>query len=352
MKKTVIWVLLISMLAIGLSGCGVIGEKSSSMSMIYGATAVISLLLLIVYCFCIRKKETWMLLLFSSILVVNIGYYTLGISRTLEEALLANRIAYLGSVFLPMAMLMILLKTAQIRYPKWLAGILLGLGIAVFFVAASPGYLDIYYKEVTAVMVNGVAVLQKVYGPWHVLYLFYLLGYFAVTIAVVVYAAVKKKTAAVSHTVILAIAVSVNIGVWLMEQLVRIDFEVLSISYIISELFLLGLSFILQEEEQISAVHEGLAPVQENLIVEEQPPVPENGTLLAEYDQYLQGLALLTKTERAVYDRYVEGKTTKEIMADLQIKENTLKFHNKNLYGKLGVSSRKQLVEIYHRINP
>ena len=36
-----------------------------------------------------------------------------------------------------------------------------------------------------------------------------------------------------------------------------------------------------------------------------------------------------------------------EILAELNIKENTLKFHNKNLYGKLGVTSRKQLMEVY-----
>ena len=33
-------------------------------------------------------------------------------------------------------------------------------------------------------------------------------------------------------------------------------------------------------------------------------------------------------------------------MAALEIKENTLKYHNKNIYAKLGVSSRKQLVMI------
>ena len=43
--------------------------------------------------------------------------------------------------------------------------------------------------------------------------------------------------------------------------------------------------------------------------------------------------------------------TTKEIMAYLNIKENTLKFHNKNLYSKLGVTSRKELVEVYKQIS-
>ena len=61
---------------------------------------------------------------------------------------------------------------------------------------------------------------------------------------------------------------------------------------------------------------------------------------------YVEGLSNLTPTERAIYNLYISGNTTKEIMASLNIKENTLKFHNKNIYGKLGVSSRKQLIEL------
>ena len=37
---------------------------------------------------------------------------------------------------------------------------------------------------------------------------------------------------------------------------------------------------------------------------------------------------------------------TAQVMEHLNIKENTLKFHNKNLYSKLGVTSRKHLLEI------
>ena len=37
-------------------------------------------------------------------------------------------------------------------------------------------------------------------------------------------------------------------------------------------------------------------------------------------------------------------------MLRLSIKENTLKFHNKNLYSKLGVSSRKELLKVHRAI--
>lgn len=103
-----------------LTGCGPIGDKTASLSVIYIATALISSVVLAVYCCIIKKKDLWFLLLFSMISVVNLGYLSLSFSVTLEEALLANRISYLGSVFLPFSMLFIILNVCKYRYKKWL----------------------------------------------------------------------------------------------------------------------------------------------------------------------------------------------------------------------------------------
>ena len=66
--------------------------------------------------------------------------------------------------------------------------------------------------------------------------------------------------------------------------------------------------------------------------------------------QFRQGMLALTKTEKLIFQCYLAGKSTKDILEELSIKENTLKFHNKNIYGKLGVSSRKQLLEVYRAL--
>lgn len=165
----------------------------SGISVVYITAAICSLLMLVAYCIFVKRKFAWFWVLFSSICVVNLGYFCLSISQTLEEALLANRIAYLGSVFLPVSMLLIILNASGLKYSKWLWIPLVCLGVAVFFVAASPGYLDIYYKDVQLTTINGVSVLEKEYGPWHVLYLFYLVIYFAVMIAAAIHATKKKE---------------------------------------------------------------------------------------------------------------------------------------------------------------
>ena len=58
----------------------------------------------------------------------------------------------------------------------------------------------------------------------------------------------------------------------------------------------------------------------------------------------LSGLKTLTKTETKIFRLYLSGKGTKEIMEEENIKESTLRYHNRNIYSKLGINSMKQLL--------
>lgn len=62
------------------------------------------------------------------------------------------------------------------------------------------------------------------------------------------------------------------------------------------------------------------------------------------YAQFLAGIDTLTPAERKMFDYYLEGKTVKEIIEFAGIKESTLRFHNRNIYSKLGVNSLKQML--------
>lgn len=339
-----------------LCGCNKVGDKSASVSLVYAVTMVLSLAVLLIYLSVIQRKEIWLLLLFSSVTVVNCGYFALSVSKSLDVALWANRVSYLGSVFLPFAMLMIILKVIGVRCGKSAVAALVGVACAVFLVAASPGYLDIYYKEVSLEFVNGVSVLDKAYGSWHKVYLFYLLGYFSAMVYFIVNAAVRKKIRSSLHGLMLGLAVFVNLGVWLLEQCVKLDFEFLSVSYVICEFFLVSLYLLINQErerELVGLEDEKAVEVPMTLEKSLNLPLPdtENEFDEARTSLFVSGLSELTKTEKAVYDLYTEGKTTKDVLAALNIKENTLKYHNKNLYSKLGVSSRKQLLKIAAAIN-
>lgn len=324
-----------------LSGCSAVGQKADSAHLVYGIMAVLSLFLLAGCMALVKKNRGWFLLLFSSVAVVNLGYALLSASTGLSMALWANRVAYLGSVCLAPAMLMILLKVTGTCYKKWLPWVLLTSAAVMYFIAGSPGILDIYYKEVSFAVVNGAGVLVKVYGPLHPVYLVYLVGYFAAMVAVLCRCWLRKTVDSVSQALALTAAVTVNLGVWLVEQLTHIDFELLAVSYILSELFLLGVHLMIRENQRLKELVRQKEAEAARIAAQTDPEVSGE-----QAEIFRRGMDALTPTERTVFEAYLAGCTTKQIMESLKITENTLKFHNKNIYGKLGVSSRKQLVRI------
>ena len=331
---------LVPLLLLSLGGCSRVGDRSSSISVVYFTAALLSFLFLVSCFLLLGKKEGWLLTIFFCVFIVNCGYFAISVSSTLNAALWANRIAYLGSSILPLAMLMAILKVSGIKSSRWLLVALFAVAISVFIIASTPGITDIYYKEVSLGSYNGATVLIKEYGPLHCVNLFYLLGYAVITAAIAINTVIKKKLQSGIQTFALVASVVVNIGLWLLEQFVRIDFELLSLSYIISELFLLYLFLTMKYGNAAEAPTKA---VTEPLPDEEPMPVPTAEDELLEV--FKSGVSRLTPTESTIYGFYLEGKSTKEIMATLNITENTLKYHNKNIYSKLGVCSRKQLIE-------
>ena len=63
-----------------------------------------------------------------------------------------------------------------------------------------------------------------------------------------------------------------------------------------------------------------------------------------DYQAFVEGIEQLTPTEREIFGYYLQGHTVKEIMEIAEIKESTLRYHNRNIYSKLGVNSLKQLL--------
>lgn len=81
-----------------------------------------------------------------------------------------------------------------------------------------------------------------------------------------------------------------------------------------------------------------------NKVVERLVDTKKDDIKPEDYEHFKNGLETLTEKEREIFNLYLSGKTAKEITALINIKESTLKFHNHNMLGKLGVSSRKQML--------
>jgi len=64
---------------------------------------------------------------------------------------------------------------------------------------------------------------------------------------------------------------------------------------------------------------------------------------------YDNPLSTLTRRELEVLSDLSSGRTNKQIARDLGVSLNTVKFHVRNLFQKLGVNSRSQAISLYLR---
>lgn len=64
----------------------------------------------------------------------------------------------------------------------------------------------------------------------------------------------------------------------------------------------------------------------------------------AMFESFVENIKTLSMAEKAVFDLYLKGHTAKEIAEILFLSINTIKTHNKRIYMKLNVSSRKELL--------
>lgn len=64
---------------------------------------------------------------------------------------------------------------------------------------------------------------------------------------------------------------------------------------------------------------------------------------VAAYKQFRRNLETLTITEHAVFNLYMKNLSAQQIADKLFVSINTIKFHNRNIYSKLDISSLKEL---------
>ncbi|MDD6039161.1 MAG: ATP-binding protein [bacterium] len=132
-------------------------------------------------------------LIFMIIPFTNYGFWEMSVAHNVEQAILANKITYLGGCYTPLMVMLSILTLCKIRVGKTIQTILYAITTALFVLTLTIGYNNWYYKSVTMEVVNGVTILNKVYSPAHTLFYIMLIEYLGIGVVALLYALVKKS---------------------------------------------------------------------------------------------------------------------------------------------------------------
>lgn len=306
------------------------------MAVAYSIIFAISLLFPCIHLVSGRKKQRdpWLFALYIFVCVVNLGYLLLSMAETVDFALTANKIAYLGQVFLIMCMFKIISKLCGFSHKKWVTYVLVGIAVLMYSMVLTTGHLNWYYKDVTLTYVDGAAKLVKEYGFLHPLYTVHIILYLLAMLATIFYSIKTKKVGSYKLAGLMFAVVFGNIGMWLVEKLVSWNFEFLSISYLMGEAVFFFIFWLL--DDYIHA-----AEGKTTIIVASSDTSAEK---LQKILSILPEGTTLSQRQAEVLECLLDGKSRKEIAAELHISENTVKMHTSAIYRILNVSGKNEIL--------
>ena len=178
--------------------------------------------------------------LFIFIPISEMGYFMFAMSTSMTEALLANKIIYLGGAFLSLFITLSIIALFNIRTPRSLSMLMMGASTVMYGFILTIGFNKLFYKSVKFKMVDGHPTLIKEYGVMHTVFYIMIAVYTLIGIGLLFYCIFRKKSVAYRTIILFITAEMVSvISFFYGKTLVGDQFKAIAVSYIIFQVIFL-----------------------------------------------------------------------------------------------------------------
>ena len=196
----------------------------------------LSVLLTLIYIFIWHKHfDVHISLIFAIIPIANLGYAMLAHSRSLEAALTATKITYIGGCFLTLFITQSILSLCHIELKRWMNAVLAVMCIVSFSVVLSIGNSPIFYKTVSFEMEKGMGKLVKTYGFAHTLTYVIITVYVIISTAAMIYSLFNKKDVPTNTIVLLAFPMSFSFVSYFAGKALPGGIDAMPFSYVFAQ---------------------------------------------------------------------------------------------------------------------
>lgn len=189
-----------------------------------------------------RHFDIHMTMVFAFMPIVNLGYFMLAEARSLEAAILANKITYLGGCYLLLFVMLAVLRLCNFEYDRRINVVLIVFNTLIYLGVLSIGYAGIFYKDVEYKDVNGVGELVKSYGPVHTIFYIMVVAYFIISLVAMAYSYFKRNEASNKIIRPLLITELITIVAFFGGRMITKDIEFVPIVYVLDQVAYLFIS--------------------------------------------------------------------------------------------------------------
>ena len=207
---------------------------------VYGVTFILSVLLIVNL---VSLRQAYMnsidVLVFVAMAISNLGFYEMAGAKSLDVAMLANKISYLGGCYIPFLTAMTVGELCKERMSKWIS--ILGFLGSSFVLSLIFIFDDsnLYYASIELITEGNVTFVIKEYGPLHNAFVILLIGYTIVNLIMIVQALSNRKEISYRSTILLCVMLCMGIVTYIVEKVMDFRIELLPFTYVIGGYFML-----------------------------------------------------------------------------------------------------------------
>ncbi|MBR1739942.1 MAG: HD domain-containing protein [Ruminococcus sp.] len=210
------------------------------MLLFYDILFSVSLVLTLIYAFMWHKHfDVHFTVLFILIPISELGYCMLAHSKSIEAALAAQKVIYLGGCYLMVFILLSVLSLCRIELRRWQKTVIFVLTSVVYTTVLTIGEAPLFYKEVERGEFFGATYLIKTYGPAHTVFYLLVVVYFAMSIFATIYSYFLKKDVSRKIIYLLIIPEMVSVMSFLGGRFITKKVEAVSVSYLVAQVIFL-----------------------------------------------------------------------------------------------------------------
>ncbi|MBR4495429.1 MAG: HD domain-containing protein [Clostridiales bacterium] len=211
----------------------------------YEATFILSLLLAGVYVYIWHKHfDVNFTMIFTLVPVACLGYYLSSVAVTLDGAIRAQQIIYIGGSFLQLFVLMSIFNLCKINVPKWVRAALFAVCAALYASVLTIGKKDFFYKNVSLDIKDGRAVIVREYGFMHTVFFIVVAALFLVGIITLLYSWFNKKDVPRQILLLLVIPdVICVLGYTVLRNIYGTDIEFVPVGYCMAQVMYLLIAY-------------------------------------------------------------------------------------------------------------
>ena len=226
----------------------------------YPAMFILSMIL--TGCYALKWKkhdDIHITLIFVLIPISNLSNLLMANARTLEAALVANSVYYIGGCFLQLVILLGILSLCRIRLNRVLRMLMLLLSSLVFFASLTAGRRRWFYSEAAFEQVNGIGLLRKEYGPLHTVFYVMIFLYFFISMGAIVYSFLRKNQVSRKILGLLFMPEAVCMAAFFLGRRLIPEIELIPAAYVFAQAVYLMITWRLNRYDVIGTVIESVA---------------------------------------------------------------------------------------------